>query len=259
MAVCASPSRLSLQQVTLCAVSSVNVAATVNALETCLHHVDFADCLLFTDVPVAAIDDRITLIPIHRLTSAEAYSSYVLRHIADHIATSHALIVQWDGHVLDPKRWQPQFLDYDYIGAAWPQFTDGHDVGNGGFSLRSRRLLAACQAPDFCAFHPEDVAIGRHNRAWLERQGIRFAPQALANQFSTERAGNLATSFGYHGVWHMPRALGMDRFWEIYCGLDERSSLRPDFAALVRAVWRGPSGHARALRMIANRVADAIR
>lgn len=212
--------------------------------------IDFAACKLFTDAAVIPNDPRISVVPIPRLTSGAAYSQFVLSKLVNHLHTSHCMIVQWDGHVLDPSRWQPEFLDYDYIGASWPQFDDGHDVGNGGFSLRSRRLLEACRLPDFRGSHPEDVAIGRENRSWLEAQGIRFAPNEIADLYSTERASNLVHAFGYHGVWHMPRAVGAEAFWKIYLSLDDRSTLKHDLRHLLSDVGRGSQGIRRCARML---------
>lgn len=252
-----APARLALPQVTLCAASSVNVAATLRALEASMAGIDFAACLFFTDAPVVPDHPGITVIPIPRLTSAADYSRFLLFGLVDHISTSHCLIVQWDGHVIDPARWQPAFLDQDYIGASWPQFGDGHDVGNGGFSLRSLRLMQLCQSVPFQRVHPEDLAIGRWHRDWLEDQGMRFAPRALADAFSAERAGDPATSFGYHGVWHMPRVIGVASFWQLYRGLDDRGTIRHDLFTLMRQLYDGPGGTRRALRLLADRVRDA--
>lgn len=251
--------RLALPQVTLCAASSVNVAATLRALEASMAQVDFAACLFFTDAAVTPAHPGITIVPIAPLTSAAAYSDFLLTRMVDHVATSHCLIAQWDGHVVDAGRWRADFLDFDYIGASWPQFADGHDVGNGGFSLRSTRLMALCKDGGFLARHPEDVAIGRDNRVWLERQGMRFAPRALADRFSAERAGDVAASFGYHGVWHMPRAIGVAAFWDIYCALDDRGTVRHDFAALLKQVAQEPGGLCRAMRMIADHVRTGLK
>jgi hypothetical protein len=110
------------------------------------------------------------VVPIAPLRSSAAYSDFLLTGLVDHVDTTHCLVAQWDGHLLDAERWQDAFLDYDYIGASWPQFDDGHDVGNGGFSLRTRRLMDLCRDPAFVPAHPEDVAIGRTNRAWLEER-----------------------------------------------------------------------------------------
>jgi len=178
----------------------------------------------------------------------------MLTDLLDHVATTHCLVAQWDGHVLDARRWRDAFLDYDYIGASWPQFDDGFDVGNGGFSLRSRRLMGLCRDPAFVSVHPEDVAIGRTNRAWLEEQGMRFAPRDLAEIFAAERRGDPRQTFGYHGVWNMPRAIGVEEFWQIYRQLDERGTLKRDFGSLLREVIRGPRGMSRAGRMLIDRI-----
>lgn len=254
----ARSNRLELPQVTLCAASSVNVKATLRALEASLARIGFAACKLFTDAAIKTEHPDISIVPIHRLNSSAAYSNFLLSHMVDHVVTSHCLVVQWDGHVLNEKQWRWEFLDCDYVGASWPQFDDGYDVGNGGFSLRSRRLMEACRSPQFRASHPEDVAIGRINRNWLERKGMRFAPRELANRFATERAGDLTASFGYHGVFNMPRAIGTDTFWEVYRELDDRSSLAPDFVALLKALQDGRSPILRSLRMVTDRACEAL-
>lgn len=245
---------LALPQVTLCAVSSVNVAATVRALKVSLAQIDVAVCKLFTDTPIIVEHPHIEVVLVPSIASSAAYSHFVLTRLVDHVDTSHCLIVQWDGHVINAGHWEQDFLDYDYIGASWPQFADGHDVGNGGFSLRSRRLMLLCRAPEFCGSHPEDLAIGRNNRVWLETQGIRFAPRSVADRFSTERAGDLESSFGYHGVWHMPHAIGRGAFWNVYRSLNDKGTLRRDFATLFQQMRQGSGGAARALRMIWDRL-----
>ena len=253
-----SASRLALPEVTLCAVTSINVEATVLALEASLAQVDFAACKLFTDAPVKCRHPGIDVVPVARLASSAAYSDFLLSHLVDHVETGFCLVAQWDGHVLNAARWCPEFLAYDYIGASWPQFDDGHDVGNGGFSLRSRRLMAACRDKGFNPIHPEDIAIGRTNRLWLEGRGMRFAPRELADQFATERRGDLAASFGYHGVWNMPRAVGPESFWRVYKGLDDRGTVRHDFASIVRQIGRSPRGLRRVARMMVDRVVNGI-
>jgi hypothetical protein len=241
--VTARKARLALPTVTLCAVSSVNVAATVVALDRCLDAVDFAECLLFTDRPILPANPSIEVVPIARLGSAEAYSLFLQKGIASRIKTDHVLIVQWDGFILDPLAWRNEFLDYDYIGASWPQFKTGGQVGNGGFSLRSRRLLNACLDPDFKASHPEDVAICRENRSLLiDRHAIRFADLTVAERFSYERTNPGDTSFGFHGVFNMPGAIGREAFWQTYQLLDDRSTIRIDFRALLLSMLLGRDG-----------------
>ena len=255
----ATTERLNLPQVTLCAATSVNVKATVRALEASLAQVDFAACKLFTDAEVQPDHPGITVVLIERLGSATAYSDFILARMVDHVETSHCLIAQWDGYVLDASRWLPDFLSHDYIGASWPQFDDGHDVGNGGFSLRSRRLMELCRASGFQASHPEDIAIGRINRYWLEAQGMRFAQRVLADRFAAERAGDPGHSFGYHGAWNMPRVMSTTAFWQIYCDLDDRGTIRHDIASIAQNVARGPGGCQRLARILWDHAVHKVR
>lgn len=241
--------RLALPDVTVCAAASVNVVATVRALVSCLDQIDFGDCLLFGAGTYPVADSRIQVIDGLTLKSAADYSDFILHRLGSHVKTSHALIVQWDGFVLDAVRWNPRFLNCDYIGAPWPQFDDGHDVGNGGFSLRSRRLMDACRHPQFISGHPEDVAICRTNRSLLERQGIRFADRALAELFSFERSKPANPTFGFHGIFNMIPALGAEGFWEVYQTLDDRKSATVDVGLLMRQLGTGPHATRRRLKL----------
>lgn len=251
--------RLALPDVTLCAVASTNVDATALALHACLDWINFGACKFLTDSDLDPGHPEILLVQIEKIGSIEDYSKFILVDLAVHIETSHCLIVQWDGFVLDATQWTPEFLACDYVGARWPQFDDGHDVGNGGFSLRSRRMMDACRHPEFRHGDPEDLAICRTNRAWLERRGLVFASPDLADRFSTERVGHITASFGFHGIFNMPEAIGIDAFWDRYRILDDRGTAWADLNALLRALRQANNFCSRALRMILDRISDAVR
>ena len=77
------------------------------------------------------------------------------------------------------------FLAWDYIGAPWVYKNRPSEVGNGGFSLRSRALLQATMSLPWDGHEPEDAAICRTMRPQLESQfGLKFAPLNLAARFS---------------------------------------------------------------------------
>ena len=252
--------RLALPTVTLCAAASVNVVATLAALRACAKEVRFAECLLFTDRTDLPTGPDIRIVPIQRLTSSAEYSRFLLSRLIDHVQTSHCLVAQWDGFVLDASSWDHGFLDYDYIGAAWPQFDDGHDVGNGGFSLRSRKLLEACLDPRFRGGHPEDVAICRTNRVFLEREhGIRFADRASADRFSFERCLPRESTFGFHGVFNMIDAVGAERFWEIYRILDDRRTAFVDYRRIMGQFSNQPGATAKRARLTMDRLKHRMR
>lgn len=244
---------------TLCAATSVNVAATVRALQECLDRIEFGRCLLFTDARAATDDRRIEIVPIPRINSSHGYSEFMLEQLVSSIDTSHCLVVQWDGFVINAECWTRAFLDYDYVGAPWPQFGDGHDVGNGGFSLRSRKLLQACLDPAFRIVHPEDLAICRINRALLEQEhGIRFADRGTAEHFAYERALPARPTFGFHGIFNMIPLLGADRFWELYQTLDDRSTASLDHRLLMGQLGRGRHASRRRVRLTRDRIACAV-
>lgn len=72
--------------------------------------------------------------------------------------------------------------------------------------------------------------------------------------FASERAGNPEDSFGYHGVFLMPRAIGVNTFWKMYRELDDTSTLRHDFFAILKDVGRGEHSLSRIGRMLFDRL-----
>lgn len=247
--------RLELPSVTLCSVACVNVDATITALSRSLDLVHFGRCILLTDKRPDTIDPRISVKFIEPIRSARDYSIFVLKELVDHIDTDHVLLCQWDGFVTDPAAWDEDFLRCDYIGAIWPQFADGRVVGNGGFSLRSRRLLQACRDPGFVVEHPEDVAICRTNRTMLEeRHSCRFAEPALAASFSFERQRSARSTFGFHGVFNMVPLLGAGAFWQMYSTLDDRRTVWTDYWLILAQLAGSVSGWLRMARMSLDRL-----
>lgn len=209
-----------LRDVTLVAVTSVVLQPTVDALHASMRQAEFAEVLLLSDEPPAEKDPAITWRRIDRLASRAHYSQFMLRGLAEHISTSHALCIQWDGFVLDGSAWKAEFLEFDYIGAVWPHFHDRYNVGNGGFSLRSRRLLDACRNLEFDPRDGEDVIICRLQRPRLEEQGIRFSPEEIARQFSYERTKPSGREFGFHGIFNLVRYVSRDHALQLLRSLE---------------------------------------
>jgi hypothetical protein len=199
---------MQLPEVTLCCVDTRNPALALWALQRCMAQIGFAEVLLFTSAAlVPSPPPGVRVIDV-QVDSVEAYSQFMLRGLAAHVQTSHLLVAQWDGFVRDASRWEPAFLEHDYIGAPWRQPIDGQLVGNGGFSLRSRRLLQALLDPDVRITHPEDESICVVNRELLEtRHAIRIAPLDVAGRFSYERVEPPGPTFGFHGLFNFPREL----------------------------------------------------
>jgi hypothetical protein len=142
------------------------------------------------------------------------YSRFMLKELHSYITTSHALIVQADGYVINPDRWNPDWLQLDYIGAPFPPYINTskysielkNRVGNGGFSLRSRRILQLVSPIQLETLrYPtvnEDMIICHLLHDYLVSKGIRFADIETAADFSIDErpfGRTLATTFGFHG------------------------------------------------------------
>ncbi len=223
-----------LSHITAVCADTLNHEMALIACRRMLQH-GFAEVVLFTD---DAIDEFKTSIPqglrverINPLRSREDYSEFALRSMHPHVHTSHALVFQWDGFVLDPLCWQPTFLDYDYIGSPWPKSVcfGPRQVGNGGFSLRSVRLMRTVDelAPAIGNV-PEDQVIVAVLGDFLERDfGMRLAPLDIARRFSVEMGSTAfvrksdpdivsGSTFGFHGFFNYDLAFDDEELVRVF-------------------------------------------
>ena len=136
------------------------------------------------------------------------YSTFMLHCLYAFIDTDYCLVVQDDGWVLDGRNFKPEYYDYDYIGGithaglvgdslilgfGWVAHPDPILVLNGGFSLRSRRLLEAPNkhgiAQSFSGeihLWNEDVQLSCLKKAIFEDLGYKIASPETAKEFSLE-------------------------------------------------------------------------
>jgi tetratricopeptide (TPR) repeat protein len=193
---------------TLVCADCSNHELAADAVARTLARCSFERAVFFTDTAIEVRGAEI--VRIAPLRSVQDYSRFMLKDLCAHVSTPYVLVIQYDGYVLDARRWTDEFQQYDYVGARWPG-PNRFDVGNGGFSLRSRRLLEALQDPAIEVQTPEDVAICRTYRPLLEaRHGLRFAPAEIAGRFSFEALTPVAPTFGFHGLSHLFRLFDMD-------------------------------------------------
>ncbi|HTS21518.1 MAG TPA: DUF5672 family protein [Casimicrobiaceae bacterium] len=197
---------LELPGVTLCCIDTAHPELALRALRRSASLVRFARTLLLTDATAAipGIDVR----PIASLASRDEYSRFVLKQLLRYIETDHVLLVQWDGYVVHPDAWRDDFLACDYLGAKWFWHDASQNVGNGGFSLRSRKLLQALQDERIRLSGAEDETICRVFRPLLEKEhGVRFGSETLADAFAFEAAYPVRPTFGFHGLFNFCRVM----------------------------------------------------
>lgn len=232
---------LDLENVTLCAIDTRTPSLALEAMQRSMRGVRYHAAVLFAGEagPMSgrAAAAGIDLVAIPRIDSIQGYSEFMLKELADWIESDFVLIIQWDGFVLHPECWTSEFLDYDYVGAPWTNQPADRAVGNGGFSLRSKRVLRAMSDPAMTISHPEDICICHTNRERLEQQhGIAFAPRELAARFSFERVPAAAPTFGFHGAFNLPAVMAPGEIDSIARAMTSRMARNPDVRDLALAL-----------------------
>ena len=207
----ARPKSLRLPEVTLVCVQPRVPALGVATLQHCMRDIDFAQVLLFTDPnALKQAPEGIELKGL-RLESSTAHAEFMLRGLVHYLQTSHVLIVQWNGFVLDAKQWDPAFQLYDHVCASVEPGTSTQAARQISFSLQSRRLLQAMQDPAMVIRAPENHCLLHLNRQRLEQvHDVRFAPVDLARRFSFDQMRPDGATLGFEGLHNLPRVLRPD-------------------------------------------------
>lgn len=209
---------------------------TAKAMKYSQKNIQFKESILFS-----ASDDQYDFcdtIKIDKLTYDDC-QEFTLTELVDYITTEYVLLVQGDGFVVNPDLWDDNFFSYDYIGAPWPvtamvvnnsnenvpgwnpkrikiveslkESNYEYQVGNGGFTFRSKKLLENVQDTYSSEYSgiAEDAVICVCMRNQLEKNGIKFCPTEEAGLFSCESvlvdnnnnqvlSFNSDSSFGFH-------------------------------------------------------------
>lgn len=125
-------------------------------------------------------------------------------------------------------------MDYDYIGEPWPT-EKGLLVGNGSFSLRSKKLLSALQDEVILAKHTENHCICLENRGYLEdTHGIPFAYGALAEQFNFELQKPSYDCFGFHMACNLPLVLTTPELLKLITKLPPKLIFTGQFSQFIK-------------------------
>ena len=224
--------KINLQNTTLVTISSVDIELTLLSLVISNLNANFNRVLFFTseriDQKYLELFPQLEIIKIHPIKSLVEYSRFIIKELNSFIETEFCLVTQGDGFIINPQLWSEEFLNYDYIGAPWRknshlvnsqgQTVDILDlnknrVGNGGFSLRSKKLLEVCSQLDFdhikTSSLSEDLIICHYFYDWFTAKSIKFAPLEVAIKFSCEQPieelenFSWENTFGFHGKPHV--------------------------------------------------------
>ncbi len=98
--------KLKLPQVTLAAMTSVNVRATIKAMQYSMRGIDFGDAVLITHRKPVLLPKSIRYSHTDRLKDIDAFNYKMVYELGAHIHTDFALIVHADGFVVHPEMWR---------------------------------------------------------------------------------------------------------------------------------------------------------
>lgn len=207
---------INLPDVTLLAVSSVEIPATIEAIERSCEGINFGAVKLITHEKPEGLSDDIEYAYMPKMTDIMQFNHLAFEDLGQYVNTSHALLIQHHGYVLRPELFRDKWLEYDYCGAPWRWSLDAYichetgehiRVGNGGFSLRSKKLMDIPKKYNIPLIHEnfyynEDGNIAVYNRVKFLELGVKYMPLEDACVFSYENDVpeniNIKEFFGFH-------------------------------------------------------------
>jgi len=199
----------SLPNVTLISYDNTDdPSRTMKALKHC------ASLILFADVIMCGAGEA---------TGYKGAMEWEVFGLNRYVETEFSLCVHHDGFIINPDKWNDDWLQYDFIGAPWPGMPDRRHpgksdypgrVGNTGFCLRSKEFMqhtAALKDLFLSSYGVDqygqtlggDTFISQHQRPFLESVGMKYAPVEVAADFSWESnieefPNGRPDAFGFH-------------------------------------------------------------
>jgi hypothetical protein len=212
--------KINLDSVTILSVNGRDPENSIKAIEYSCKNINFKKKLILTNKDIN--HESIEVKNVKGLSNIQEYNLFCIKELHKYVNTDFCLIVQPDGFVVEPRLWSDFYLQYDYIGAPWDlklsrevlikcNMHSNNDqlniVGNGGFSLRSKKLLEECSKLEYTnPFLEEDCMVSALHRKHLKEKGIKYAPLDIAQQFAMESPVNnksiVGNTFGFHGRHH---------------------------------------------------------
>lgn len=193
-----------LLNVDLISINCVNPEQSVKALLYSSEQIEFGSIKLFAHYKPSNITDKIEFILIEKLTH-QTINWFAINKLSDYINNEFMLSIHDDGFVINADKWSDEFLEYDYIGAPWPDldWCKKNRVGNGGFVLKSKKFMNLEQSLPYTPNHNDTYVTNIHHD-FFKMYGCKYAPVEVAGKFSLEHdipevEYDLNNTFGFHG------------------------------------------------------------
>ena len=208
---------IKLDNVTLFCISSDNISGALYALQKSMEGISFGSVKLITHEDPGDLPEDIEFSQCYNIQSIHDYNYYCIYNLTKHITTDYCLLVQPDGYVIRPWKWNDDWFNYDYIGAPWrwearsfvTPFGEHIAVGNGGFSLRDKKLMSELCTNKVINSEVEDL--------FYTEQIRKHYPELMpsineCNDFAIESIGNKLKAKGIHGT---------DKYYRTFKGYKE--------------------------------------
>lgn len=186
---------LELPQVTLICVATQNHESAEDAIFRSMDSIKWGKVQILSDKDIDIAETNYTY--IEPFKTIDDWNYFIFYDLHKYVNTEFCLLIHPDGYVINPDSWKPEFLNWDFCGAPWPEnecfrTTSGEmiRVGN-SVSIRSKRLLELPSKLGL-VWEPhdgntnEDTAICVHYRQHFIDADMTFAPVEIAAHFSHE-------------------------------------------------------------------------
>jgi len=188
-----------LPNVTLLAVSSIEIPDTIKALQISSEHLKFAEIVLVSHEKPINLPDNIVFKYYPKMNNITEFNNFCCKDFHKYFETSHCMLVQFHGYIIRPELWDDGWLQYDWIGAPWAYRDDSyitHDgehvrQGNGGVRLQSKRFAEMPSKYNLPlnhdrGFYNEDGNYCVYYRRLFKELGINYADVNVASKFAFE-------------------------------------------------------------------------
>jgi hypothetical protein len=190
---------LKLHDVTLFALSSIYINETISSLLKSSEQIEFGSIKILTHEKPSNLPEKIEYAQIPKINDIMDYNKFCFYELGQYIDTSHGLLTQYHAWIINPDSFDNSWLQSDYIGGLWPLKEGSYKAntgeiirnGNGGFSLRSKRIMSIPKKLKWPmredqGFYNEDGALVCYFRKEMLELGIQYASAEISAIFSYE-------------------------------------------------------------------------
>jgi len=192
-----------LKDVTLLAISSNRAEGNIEALKKCMSLMDFGAVKFLSHQKPDNLPNEITFEYCTELKSIYDFDCYAFSELGKHIDTSHMLMVQDHAYILRPELWDDDWLQYDFIGAPWPERDAFISASTGEMVKKLLDLPKKLGLPvvEDRGYTNDDGLVNSYYRKIFLENGIKYPSVHVASRFAYENPipeNEGVLPFGFH-------------------------------------------------------------